>query len=399
MTFVIRRPLNGFTFRNHDISHRSEGHLPIIFTRINQIVMKKVCLLFFPALFIAACSEQHEKIFPEKTMLTESVYSSATIQPDSLYQAYAAVAGILDRNLVEEGAQVKKGDAILQIINSAPKLNTDNARLALNLAKENYEGRAAILGEMEDEIEAAVLSLKNDSINYYRQKRLWDQKIGSKVEFDNRKLAYELSENRLGLLTSKYDRTKRELATQVEQAENNYKTSMISTKDFTVRSKINGKVYALYKNPGELVSTMEPLAAVGSADIFIIELLVDEVDIVKLRLGQKALVTLDAYSNQVFEAVVSKIYPRKDERSQTFTVEAKFKEVPEVLYPGLSGEGNIVIAEKNDVLTIPKDYLMEDNQVLTENGAVKVTLGLQNLDRVEILEGIDEKTALLKPKS
>ncbi len=360
--------------------------------------MKNVCLLFL-VFFMYSCGEQQEKIFPQKTTLTESVYSSATIQPDSLYQAYAAVAGILDRNLVEEGATVNKGDAIIQIINTAPKLNTDNARLALNLARENYEGRAAILGELEDEIEAASLNLKNDSINYYRQKRLWDQNIGSKVEFDSRKLAYELSENRLSLLKSKYDRTKRELATQVEQAENNYKTSMISTKDFTVLSKINGKVYALFKNPGELVSTMEPLAAVGSADIFIIELLVDEVDIVKLRLGQKALVTLDAYGNQVFEAEVSKIYPRKDERSQTFTVEATFKEVPEVLYPGLSGEGNIVIAEKNDVLTIPKDYLMEDNQVLTENGAKKVTLGLQNLDRVEILEGIDEKTALLKPKS
>jgi multidrug efflux pump subunit AcrA (membrane-fusion protein) len=360
--------------------------------------MKNVCCLFLVFL-INSCAEQQEKILPKKTTLTESVYASATIQPDSLYQAYAAVAGILDRNLVEEGTAVKKGDAILQIINKAPKLNTDNARLALNMAKENYEGRAAILGELEDEIQAATLNLNNDSINYYRQKKLWDQNIGSRVEFDNRKLAFELSENRLGLLKSKYDRTKRELGTQVEQAENNYKSSMISTKDFTVRSNINGKVYALYKNPGELVSTMEPLAALGSADVFVIELLVDEVDIVKLRLGQKALVTLDAYSNQVFEAVVSKIYPRKDERSQTFTVEATFKEVPKVLYPGLSGEGNIVIAEKNDVLTIPKDYLMEDNQVLTENGAVRVTLGLQNLDRVEILEGIDEKTALLKPKS
>ncbi len=362
------------------------------------MVMKNVCVLFL--LFtIYACSEQQEKIFPEKTMLTESVYSSATIQPDSLYQAYAAVAGILDRNLLEEGALVKKGDAILQIINSAPKLNTDNARLALNLAKENYEGRAAILGELEDEIQAAALNLSNDSINFFRQKKLWDQNIGSKIEFDNRKLAFEISENRLGLLKSKYDRTKRELATQVEQAENNYKTSMISTKDFTVRSKIDGKVYALYKNSGELVSTMEPLAAVGSADVFVIELLVDEVDIVKLRLGQKALVTLDAYNNQVFEAVVSKIYPRKDERSQTFKVEASFKQVPEMLYPGLSGEGNIVIAEKQDVLTIPKDYLLEGDQVLTEKGTVNVTIGLQNLDRVEILEGIDDKTALLKPKS
>ena len=51
---------------------------------------------------------------------------------------------------------------------------------------------------------------------------------------------------------------------------------MITTKDFAVKSKINGKVYALYKEPGEIVTTMEPLASIGSATNFIIEMLVDE---------------------------------------------------------------------------------------------------------------------------
>lgn len=359
------------------------------------MVLKK-CVPFL--LLLISCGGKQEKILPEKTTLTESVYSSITVQPDSLYQVYAAVGGILDKNLVEEGDVVKRGAPLLQIINNAPKLNSDNARLALQLAQENYQGSSTVLASLEDEIRAATLSFKNDSANYFRQKKLWEQNIGSKVQFENRKLAYELSQNNLRLLKNRYERTKNELSTQVEQARNNYKTAQISNKDFTVESKINGKVYALFKEPGEIVTTMEPLASVGSATDFIIEMLVDEVDIVKLRKGLKTLITLDAYAQHVFEAEISKIYPRKDERSQTFTVEAVFKNPPEKLYPGLAGEGNIIVAQKDEVLTIPKTYLINGNKVQTEDGITEVKIGLQNLDKVEILEGIEADTPILKPE-
>ena len=344
-----------------------------------------------------SCGEEQEKIIPQKMSLTESVYASVTIQPDSLYQVYAAVGGILDQNMVDEGDVVLKGTPLLQIINNAPKLTTENAKLSLQLASQNFSGSSAILKALEDEIQAAILSFQNDSINFFRQKRLWEQQIGSKVEYDNRKLAYELSRNKLNLLRSRYARTKNELQTQVLQARNNYESSQINTMDFTVTSKINGKVYALLKEPGEIVSTMEPLAAVGSASVFLIKMLVDEVDIVKLKVGQKTLVTLDAYPSIVFTAQVAKIYPRKDERSQTFTVEAVFNDPPKTLYPGLAGEGNIIVAEKENVLTIPKTYVIEGNKVRTVNGVVEVSLGLQNLAMVEVLGGIDEHTELLKP--
>ncbi|TAI48439.1 efflux RND transporter periplasmic adaptor subunit [Flagellimonas allohymeniacidonis] len=351
----------------------------------------------FVVIALLGCNNEDGRILPKKTAITESVYASVTIQPDSLYQAYAAVAGILDHNLVEEGDTVMKGQPILQIINSSPKLGAENARLAYELAKENYNGSAAILKSIEEEIEAATLKFTNDSINYFRQQNLWNKKIGSKADYDNRKLAYELSRNNLQVLKSKYNRTQNELETQLKQAENNYKTSQIATEDFTVSSKIDGKVYALYKNPGEIVTTMEPLASLGRREVFIIEMLVDEVDIVKIRKGQKVIITLDAYNSEVFEAKVNKIYPKKDERSQTFTIEAVFMDPPEILYPGLAGEANIVIAQKSEALVIPKAYLMDGNQIQTEDGPITVDIGLQSLDEVEITNGLEADTYILKP--
>ncbi|MBT8205502.1 MAG: efflux RND transporter periplasmic adaptor subunit [Eudoraea sp.] len=357
----------------------------------------KAFLLFFSATLLMSCGTDEDKTYPTRSRLTESVYASATVQPDSLYQVYAAVGGILERNLLEEGDIVRKGDPIAQIVNNTPKLNMDNARLNLELARDNYSGNNAVLSGMRDEIAAAKLKMKNDSSNYYRQKKLWDQKIGSEVEYETRKLAYELSSSNLQVLRGNYERMKNELKTKLIQAENNYKTALIATDDFTVTSKINGTLYDLYKNQGEIISSLEPLAAIGSSDQFVIELLVDEVDIVKLRLAQKALITLDAYQERVFEARISKIYPQKDQRSQTFKIEAQFKAPPEVLYPGLAGEGNIIITEKDSVLTIPKDFLIDGNKVKTADGIVEIVVGIQNLDRVEVLSGLDEDTYVLRP--
>ena len=360
--------------------------------------MNKYPVFLIVFILVTSCLKNSDFIFPEKKDLTESVYASATIQPDSLYQVYAAVGGILDANLLEEGSLISKNQPLIQIINNTPKLNTQNAKLALDLAEENYNGNAAILRSIKDEINAAELKFINDSINFFRQKNLWNQNIGSKVEFDTKKLNYQLAFNNLQTLKSKYSRTKNELETTLKQATNNYQSSLINTKDFTVKSKIDGKVYALYKNPGEIISTLEPLAAIGSAKTFIIKLLVDEVDIVKISKNQEVLLSLDAYKNTVFTGKISKILPKKDERNQTFTVEAYFDNPPNVLYPGLSGEANIVISNKKDVLTIPKVYAIEGDKIKTDEGIMTIRTGLQNMEYVEVISGVSESTKIYKPE-
>jgi HlyD family secretion protein len=353
-------------------------------------------ILLLPILI--ACGKEKERILPEERGISESVYSSVTVQPDSLYQVYSIVNGILEKNLIEEGEIVKVGQPVIQIINSNPKLNTENARLSLQMAEKNFKGSNNILSGIEDEIIAAQLKLTNDSINYTRQKNLWEKGIGSKAEFDNRKLNYELSLNSLNLLKNRYTLTKNELETQLKQAENNYRSSLITTKDYTINSLIQGKVYSLLKEPGELVNSLQPLASIGSEKNFIINMLVDEVDIVRISKGQQVIVSLDAYPSRIFQAKVTKIYPQKDERNQTFKVEATFVDDPEVLYPGLSGEANIIINSREKTLVIPKSFLHENNKIKTEEGLVEIKTGFQTIDSIEILSGISKDTWIYKPE-
>ena len=90
------------------------------------------------------------------------------------------------------------------------------------------------------------------------------------------------------------------------------------------------------------------------------------------------------------------MYPKKDERNQTFKIEAYFDTVPDVLYPGLSGEANIIVAKKENALTIPVEYLFEKSKVKTEDGIKNVKTGLQNMEYIEILSGITENTYIYK---
>ena len=355
-------------------------------------------LILLISLQFLSCDNSVERVKPKKSTLVESVYASALVQPDSLYEVYSSVAGILDKQFVNEGDTVSYGSSLFLIFNKTPALNRENAKINLQQAREEYNGSAAILDGLLKEILTAALKLQNDSINFKRQERLWEQEIGSKAEYDIKKLNYELSMNNLNVIQNRYARTKNELKNRVVQAGNNYEAAIVSAKDFTITSKINGRVYAIYKNIGEIITTQEPLASIGSADTFLIELLVDEIDIVKLNTKQKVIIKLDAYPEEIFEGKVHKIYPQKDERSQTFMVEAIFEMAPVKLYPGLAGEANIIVSEKENTLTIPLEYLMKNNTVNTDDGPVKVTIGTKNLEEVEILAGIDENTEILKPE-
>lgn len=345
-----------------------------------------------------SCRGDSETVKPQKRDITASVYASVTIWPDSMYRVYASVSGILEQNRVEEGDLVRAEAPLLHITDATPRLTSENARLQMELAKQNYAGISTPLKDLEVQIKTAELTFRDDSVNFRRQEKLWSQNIGSLSDFENRKLAYQRSRNQLQRLRSEYSRLQKELKTLMIQAENTYRSSLVSAADYTVRSTIDGKVYALYKEPGEGVLPNEPLALIGSPDVFLAELLVDEVDIVQIKIGQLALVSLDAYPDIVFETRIVKIYPQKDERSQTFTVEAQFDNAPEILYPGLSGEANIVIEQREGVLTIPKSYMAGVDSVRTTRGMQKVRTGLETLERVEIIDGIDSTTELLRPE-
>lgn len=357
--------------------------------------MKKLLIIFIG--FLLGCSNNQDGIKPEYISLTESVYASVLVQPEDLYNVYPAVAGILDSLYLREGDPVNKDQIIAHIVSQNPRIARENAKLNLELAESKYQGKATLLGNIEQEIELAKSQLHLDSVNYIRQKNIWEKNIGSQTEYETRKLKYEQGVKNLDILNKRYIQTQTDLKSAYNQSKNSLEQAQTNLQDFSIRSRMDGKVYDILKEEGEFISSQTILAKIGRAESFIIEMQIDEVDIAKISIGQTAIISLDAYPDQTFEAEIIKIYPFKDERTQTFKIEAVLMQPPKVLYAGLAGEASIVIETRDNVMTIPMEYLIDDNQVNTEDGMVKVKTGLRNMERVEILTGIDTTSILKKP--
>jgi hypothetical protein len=88
-----------------------------------------------------------------------------------------------------------------------------------------------------------------------------------------------------------------------------------------------------------------------------------------------------------------------NQNDQSFKVEAEFDSTYQFQFSHSSVEANIIINKKENALLIPIDIIQDNNQVQVSGGA-KATIkkGLQNLEYVEVLEGIKESDELEYPK-
>ncbi len=350
----------------------------------------------FVTLLLFSCGNKQEKTKPTVESITESVYASGIIKSKNQYQVFASANGLLMQSLVSEGSIVKKGDLLFIIQNNAAQLNKENARLAAEFA--DLKANQDKLNDLKINIELAQSKLENDSLLYFRQKKLWEENIGSKVEYEQREIAYKNSLTAYNSAKLRLNDLQKQLEFSSKQSKKNLEISASLLNDFLVRSNIDGKVYSVLKEPGEIVTPQLPLAIIGDAENFLLELQIDEYDIVKIKVGQKVLLTMDSYKDKLFEAVISRIIPIMNERTRSFLVEAEFVVAPETLYPNLTAEANIVIQTKENALTISRTYLLNDSSVVLENKEIKkVKTGLKDYNKVEIVEGINAETVILKP--
>lgn len=358
---------------------------------MNPKLLLPFCLLAF-----TACQKKSGKIKPLTESITESVYASGVIKSQNQYQVYSGVNGILNRIHVEEGDSVRSGSLLFSISNDNARLNKENAELAADFA--DYGNNRDKIRELKIALDLAEKKMRQDSLLWMRQKTLWNQDIGSKLELEQRELAYLNARSAHESAALRLKELEKQLRFSSTQSKKSLAISRSMESDFNILSETNGKVYSILKKKGEMVSAQAPLAIIGAAGQFILELQVDEYDIARIKQGMQVFVSLDSYRDSVFEARISKIYPIMNERSKTFTVEAIFIRQPPALFPNLTVEANIVISSRQGVLTIPRAYLHKDSFVFLSDGSKKaVVTGLMDYQKVEIRSGISSADELILP--
>jgi len=360
--------------------------------------MQKIIFFIFILIFFSCNKDKKTAITPKLNDVRESVYASVKIIPQITYFPQSNRSGVIQNIFVKEGDTVEKGQILFELLSASADNNLVDAKLNLEQAQANYLGKNNLLTTLKLDLKTAEQQLALDLLTFQRQERLWKQKIGTEMDFDKAKLKYQATANNQQSLKKKYKQTYQSLENNYKKAVNLVDNQRTSLDDYSIHSEIDGKIYQLFKEAGEIMSPQEKFAEIGSADNFKLEMEIDEVDIIKIKVADTAIITLEAYPKEFFQAKITKIQSKKNETTQTFTVEATFITPPKKIYYGLSGEANIIIATRKNVMTIPTIYLKEENKVDTEDGEKTVVIGVKNLDFVEIISGIDTTTVLNLPK-
>lgn len=159
---------------------------------------------------------------------------------------------------------------------------------------------------------------------------------------------------------------------------------------------IDGEVIVRAVEPGQTVTSSD--AVIVLSDRLIVKAQVDETDIGKVKLGQKAFIGLDAYPKIKAEAVVDHIsYESKIVNNVTiYEVDILPKEAPEVFRSGMSANVDIIENAKDNILAIPLEAVNEDKEgrfVLLKQGRgkairQKIELGISDEKNVEVTSGL-----------
>jgi len=126
---------------------------------------------------------------------------------------------------------------------------------------------------------------------------------------------------------------------------------------------------------------------------------VNEEDLPRIKVGQKALLRTDAFSGKLLTGTVKQITPAGDPVAKTFRVRVGLPDVTP-LHIGMSVEANIVTRENPDTLLVPSNALIDHGLLVYKDGQLafrKVETGIRGTNRIEILAGAAEGELVASP--
>ncbi|MBX7242952.1 MAG: efflux RND transporter periplasmic adaptor subunit [Bacteroidia bacterium] len=371
--------------------------------------MKKIPFLPFlllGGLVLTAEKCKEEQIYsPTYMKVVEAVYASGKVIPSDEVKIFSTGEGVIVAKNIIEGDEVAGGAVLFKVAENEletviRQTKIKNAEEMYQITRNNYSDNSAAFAEIEAGISAARIKIANDSLNYIRFKTLYDKEAATKAELEKAETAYKLSRSELDAQYKKSERLKNQLYTDMKNAEGQVRTSKVDNRNFEIKSPSSGKVFSLYKEQGEAVKKNEVVAVIGKANQWILQLLIDEQDLHKIKTGQDVVVNLELMKDKVFHARIVKIYPSLNTEQQSVRVDAQFTDSPlPDLVANASVEANIILNEKDHALVIPKILLVGEDSVNIRDGEknkrIKITKGIENLDYIEVLSGVTEKTILL----
>jgi HlyD family secretion protein len=342
----------------------------------------------------------------ELRSITETITANGKIQPEKEVKISPDVAGEIVELTVKEGDHVEKGQLLCRIKPDIYISQRDRSMAAISSAK-------ARQAQTEAQFIQADLS-------YKRSKQLFDEQTISKSEFEQAEASYQVAKSEVD--AARYSVTSAE-ASLKEANENLVKTS--------IYAPMTGNISMLLVEAGERVvgtSMMTGTEMMRVADLSRMEaqVQVNENDIVRVKLGDTAVIEIDAFIDQKFKGIVTEIANSAKttgvSADQVTNFDVKILVLPSSyemltkegnknpLRPGLSASVDIQTVTRKGILTVPIQSVTtrtdttnlqvspsaENIRTLafitdgTRAYAKDVKTGIQDNNYIEIMSGIKE---------
>ena len=248
--------------------------------------------------------ETGEEVTSEKVQLrtiTESVNASGKVYPEIEVKVSPDISGEVVNLFVEEGDKVTKGQVLAKIYADIYSTQRDQVTANVNQSEAQYENVKAGLSGLKT-------SYENTKTTYERYKKLLEDKIVSRAEFEQTEQSYRSAE-------SNYLSAQQSIKSSQAQIQGVRAQLSRAEKDLartTIVAPMDGIVSSMGVKKGERVVGTAQMAGTEMmrvADMKSIEVRVDvgENDITKVKIGDTALVEVDAYNKRKFKGIVYKI--------------------------------------------------------------------------------------------
>lgn len=327
------------------------------------------------------------------------------VQPITIVQLSPEEGGIVQEKVVEEGAQVHRGDIIVRLSNSNLDLQILNAEAEL-AEKQNLLRNTQVAME-QDRLNNKTEKLQLDlditrKLRAYRQQeKLYKEALIAKEEFLQAKEDYELAKQKHTLISERLYQDSIYRSIQMDQMEENLFNMRRNVllirqrkENLNVRSQIDGELGLLDVVLGQNVSPGQKIGQINDLSDYKIEALIDEHYIDRVKTGLSA--TFERQGGN-FELSVRKVYP--EVRDGKFRTDFVFTgERPDNIRSGQTYYINLELGQPTESIIIPKGTFFQSTGgnwifVVDKDGKKAyrrhIKIGRQNPQYYEVLEGLE----------
>ena len=234
--------------------------------------------------------------------IIQTVSANGKIQPEKDIKISPYISGEVVQLNVKEGEQVKAGDLLAKIDPEIYISQYDQSEAAVNTQKANEANSRARLAQSKAQFE-------NTRLTFERQEKLYQQNVISKAEYDQAKSSFQVAKAQVD--AGEQDIRASEF--MVKSSEAGLKKAKEDLTKTAIFAPNNGTVSKLSVEKGERVtgasqfSSGTEIMRIANLNEMEAQVEVNENDIVRVNLGDTALIEVDAYLNRKFKGIVTEI--------------------------------------------------------------------------------------------